>query len=229
MNTPEPTSSTTGISLSGLETFDDCETCAGGTGGAGDQPTPTNLFYRLIHCTLLDSDCYYQSEFQPASGQRFVDGTSGNTPQYYVYSGDAGIISDQGSPCQNISLVEQESGCPPATPTPPTEPPSPPTYQNIEIQECYTTSPRYFVRITGLSAPTLQLGYAVKIIGAGGTNPEFDVNKSWEIIDDNAPTHNSEATLDQVANDCTGFSPAPSTNTTYANSASNYLWSVFRL
>ena len=206
---PEPTSSTTGITLSGLETFDDCETCAGGTGGGGDQPTPTNLFYRLIHCTLLDSDCYYQSEFQPASGQRFVDGTSGNTPQYYVYSGDAGVTSDQGSPCQNISLVEQESGCPPTPPTPPTEPPSPPTYQNIEIQECYTTSPRYFVRITGLSAPTLQLGYAVKIIGAGGTNPEFDVNKSWEIIDDNAQTHNSEATLNQVANDCTGFSPPP--------------------
>lgn len=205
---PEATSSTTGISLSGLETFDDCETCAGGTGG-GDQPTPTNLFYRLIHCTLLDSDCYYQSEFQPASGQRFVDGTSGSNPQYYVYSGDAGVTSDQGIPCQNISLVEQESGCPPTPPTPPTEPPSPPTYQNIEIQECYTTSPRYFVRITGLSAPTLQLGYAIKIIGAGGTNPEFDVNKSWEIIDDNASTHNSEATLDQVANDCTGFSPPP--------------------
>ena len=204
---PEPTGSTTGVSLSNLATFTSCEICAGGEPPTPPSPTPTNLFYRLIHCTLNDSDCYYQSTFRPSSGQRFVDGTSGNNPQYYYYNGDAGVTSDQGIPCQNISLVEQESGCPPITPpTPPA--PTPVTYQNIEIQECYTTSPRYFVRIT--NATSLQLGQAITIIGTGGTNPEFDTNKYWEIIDDNAPTYNSEAQVQEVRFNCSGFTPPPS-------------------
>jgi hypothetical protein len=52
---------------------------------------------------------------------------------------------------------------PPPTPTPV---PTAPTFQDVEIRECFTTSPTYYVRVTGLAAPTLANGIVIKITGA---------------------------------------------------------------
>ena len=84
--------------------------------------------------------------------------------------------------------------------------------QDVEIRQCFTTTPTYKIRVTGLSSPTtLQNGNVIEITGAAaGVNPEFTNTDCWEVIDDAATLYDSSVTLNSVYSSCTACGATPS-------------------
>jgi len=96
-------------------------------------------------------------------------------------------------------------------PTPaPTVAPTAPSFQDIQIRQCFTTSPLYYVRVTGLAAPTLSNGNSIKITGpASSPNPQFTGTTCWEIVDDASIYHDSNVTLNTIDSSCSGCGAVP--------------------
>ena len=96
-------------------------------------------------------------------------------------------------------------------PTPaPTVAPTAPSFQDIQIRQCFTTSPLYYVRVTGLAGPTLSNGQSIQITGsASSPNPEFTGTTCWEIVDDASIYHDSNVTINTVNSSCTGCGATP--------------------
>jgi len=186
-----------------------------------DPPPPPQLYYRLIGCPKSSGstpqDCYLLSATQPNADQRFVDGASGGGQgtnyNFYKYSGDQGLTYNGGVLCTNIQPVGTSTGCPPVPAPPPVGPPPTPTVytQDIAIRECYTSGSVYYVRVTGLSSPTLSTGQALRLngpSGPGGT-PAMDGTKFWEITDNAATFYNTSVTVIAIESSCGGFTPPP--------------------
>ena len=95
-------------------------------------------------------------------------------------------------------------------PTPTPTPTPAPTFQDVEIRECFTTTPTYKVRVTGLTAPTLANGIVIEITGAAsGPNPEFTGSTCWEIIDNAATSFDSSAALNSAYSSCSACGATP--------------------
>ena len=97
-------------------------------------------------------------------------------------------------------------------PPSPTPAPTAAVFQDVTIRQCYTTAPLYSVRIQGgqLTAPDLTDGLAIKITGiAAGGNPEFTNTECWEIIDYEASSYASTASLDSTDSNCEGCGATP--------------------
>ena len=109
----------------------------------------------------------------------------------------------------SLGVVQQIVTCVAPTPAP-VPAPSAATFQDVEIRKCFTTSPTYYVRVTGLTAPTLITGNTIKITGgASSPNPAFTNTDCWEIIDDAATQHDSSASINSVFSSCTACGATP--------------------
>ena len=186
-------------SIDVTETVVDCNASACGiatptpTATATPTPTPTpTLYTELIVCggNPASPTAWYLGSL--TYGQNLYN-TGTNTCYLAV-----GTTYSPGSPVVT-GIVD---GCACATPTP-TPTPTPLPTQNIQVQECGTSSPTYGVTIntTGLG-----VGLAVKMNGGSGVLN----GKCWEVIDANyGGTIDYSATYVQAYLNCTSCNATP--------------------
>lgn len=224
--TPTPTPSPTPTPAPGTKIF------STNTSGNG-QTSPSNSCISLTSISMFTSRAdvasivtgdfvYTDSGLSNAwNGQLKWYGVTDATGKYpNPDSGYALLIRDVG---EVIQIVDCNAVTPSPTPTPA------PTFQDVEIRKCFTTTPTYKVRVTGLSSPFLGNSNAIKITGvASAPNPAFTNTDCWEVIDNAATSYDSSVTFNSAYFDCSACGAIPQYDYATYTECQTSITAVFR-
>ena len=221
-SSPQTTSSTSGVSIVGLTTHNNCFDCENPTMFVN--ATPTNGYIESTACNFATSN-YIFTNAANVNAIQVNDIMYANSSKSTVF--DGGLewfgVSDvlgQATPdykllITTLGVVQAKVSCTAPSPAPTPAPAAAPT-TNVQIRDCNDASSTAYVKLSGTYGSSA-IGVALKISGGGGGScgAGFTGAKCWEIIAINTVFDCSVTTI-SVDNSCGACTPPSPTAPTPA-------------
>ena len=214
---PQTTSSTSGVSITGLTTHNNCFDCENPSMYVN--ATPTNGYIEADACNYATSNYIFANAANVAAIQ-VNDIMYANSSKSTVFNGGLewfGVSNILGQATPDFKLlitalgvVQAKVSCTAPSPAPAPAPAAPPT-TNIEIEDCAAPGTSYFVTVNGTYTSSA-IGVALILNGGGGGPcPTFNQTRCWTIKAVNTVTDCSSTVITTYSScgGCTVPSPVP--------------------
>jgi hypothetical protein len=214
---PQTTSSTSGVSITGLTTHNNCFDCENPSMYVN--ATPTNGYIEADACNYATSNYIFANAANVAAIQ-VNDIMYANSSKSTVFNGGLewfGVSNILGQATPDFKLlitalgvVQAKVSCTAPSPAPAPAPAAPPT-TNIEIEDCAAPGTSYFVTVNGTYTSSA-IGVALILNGGGGGPcPTFNQTRCWTIKAVNTITDCSSTVITTYSScgGCTVPSPVP--------------------